>query len=200
MVTRRFAVAIGVLAGALLLAAYGAQARVGGFGGHGFAAHGHVGHGIRPHAFALRHRALHRLHARRHERGLDLWPWGYGSFDPVYGVSDDDIAARNIDPRLLALMLNRPSCRLQTQSLTVATDFGSERRVAITRCLLPIGMPALPSGPTLKVFASEGEPEVTGSLAAAAEGPPADGRVCRIETRNVPAEDGGRRTITIHRC
>jgi len=200
MVLRRLAATIGLLVIAFLVAPDGARARAGGFGAHGFSAHGRFGGGVHRHASTLRHRALHRLQARRHARGPYLWPFGYGHVDPAYGVSDDDIAAGNIDPRLLALTLNRPSCRLQTQSVMVASGFGGERRIAITRCLLPIGMPRLPNAPTLRAFASEDEPEVTGSLAAATGEAPADGRACRIETRSVPAEDGGRRTVAIHRC
>lgn len=216
MVTRSFA-AIGALAAALVLVSDDALARSGGVGAGAFAAHGFSGFGAKSfrHAPVLRRGGSFRhlnAFARRPlwRFGLYQWPWIFPS-DAFYGADGlpgDDPSAADTGLSPMPLALYRPSCRLQTQSVVVATADGGERRIAITRCLVPLGLAAQGSDEgRLRAIAGEAETGGTGSpLAAAVSGEaPADsgrldGRTCRVQTVIVASEDGGERTITVHRC
>ena len=215
MVTRRFAATVATLVAALFLVPDGALARAGGFGGRGFAGHGVSGFhaGSFRHAPVLRRGGLGRLgaFARRPYRrfGLDQWPWIYpgGVFYGVDGVPGDDLAAGDTGSRAMPFALYRPSCRLQTQTLVVTAERGGTREITITRCRLPLGLAAWPDQGRLRAIASGDEPAegfgpAAEAVAGEASGDPGhvEGRACRIQTLNVASENGGERTITVHRC
>jgi hypothetical protein len=168
--------------------------------------------GVRPNLFRAA-RFLRRPVTRRDVARLAYpWAWPYGGlWYGGYGAYYDGFApAEFYDPGEAGLAatiaqqlaLTRPSCRLITQTREVPSEAGGLRRVTITRCLS--GFSDFEA--VRNAADADDDASITGSVPAATAGPAEnaahapDARACRTETRIVPSEAGGDRTVTVRRC
>ncbi len=128
--------------------------------------------------------------------GMWLWPFSF-SLDalPAPTAEGGDNVSTGAEP----LHYERPSCRLQRESLTVPSESGGETKIGITRCVIPYRALLAARQSTDQSTDREGD-DVSSSIARTAGDPDPHGSGCRIESKVVPAEGGGERTITVRRC
>src|ERR1700704_2672312 len=225
MLHRSIATAIAVVTAAMLLSSDSAGARSGGAGGGHAGAFGlsrpivppsgthrffpSPGAGIHFHNRRMAGERVRSEHRRffRSPYWLTL-PYGgllYGSYDDMFGGgAGTETTNPSVEPNFL-----QSACRLQTQIRTVPSENGGRREVSITRCIHPgvssLARPAREdSGPYAadRNRADDEAFDITSAPPVAAGLREPNVRVggCRSETQTVPAEDGGRRDVTITRC
>lgn len=130
--------------------------------------------------------------------GMWLWPFSFG-LDALPAPSSEGSDNLSAGGAIESLHYEQPSCRLQRESQLVPSENGGETKIGITRCVIPYR--ALLATRQLTDRSTDGEGDDVSSSIGRTAGE-ADPRVpgCRIESRVVPAEGGGERTVTIRRC
>lgn len=166
--------------------------------------HFSAGRFLARHPVTWRHRTFGRVSSAAWPYG-GLWWGGYGGFYDAPAEFFGPAADARIAAAIARLALVRPSCQLQTQTREVASEGGGTRTITVTRCVAPSGFPEFEASRNAAEAADDLE-SVTGSIPAEIAAPTANAarapaaRTCRVETRVVPSEAGGSRTITVRRC
>jgi hypothetical protein len=154
--------------------------------------------------FRMRHSSRFEPFLRRHAPlgraadGMWLWPLSFG----VDALSVPTTDNGDGPAEAARFYVDRPSCRLQREYQVVPSENGGETRIGITRCVIPLGYRDLVvKGQSIdRPTNSEAVGDVTSSIRRTVGDTGSDVSGCRIESRSVPAEGGGERTITVRRC
>jgi hypothetical protein len=196
---RIIAVAIGAAITIVLLATGLAGARGGSLGGGFGAGHGFTHFGARSFAHPMTARHPYDVFAHNHAARLvrfGRWRRPAVFADDLLDQTDDDLTG---EPGWIPepIVIYRPACRLHAQVRAVATEDGGEREVVITRCLS-----ALDFASPWPQDAAPGRSAQTRTFEQAPEPSPTarpDRDAC-VRTVVVASEDGGERTVSVHRC